>query len=281
MFYLCRMKTDIIEKMYKSPLNFTGAKDKLMPILLEYFPKDVDVFYDVFAGGLSVTVNSEYMNVVANDVISPMVEFYKEFQYYTDVDEFIDMVKLHAIPKTDKDEYNRIRDIFNDTQNPFLFFALVSSCTNNMMRFNKKLKFNQSFGKRTINDSTIEKLRDYHRIINHKCIEFTSMDYVKFLSEHNPTEYDFVYLDPPYLITEAGYNAYWSWDREVMLYSMLDMLDSNGVRFVMSNVREHNGKVNPYLDKLNKYKIVDLDYDYEKVARKKGKGTIEIIVKNF
>jgi hypothetical protein len=59
------------------------------------------------------------------------------------------------------------------------------------------------------------------------------------------------------------------------------MLDTNGVRFVMSNVREHNGIINPHLDKLSKYKIIDLDYDYEKVAKKKGKGTKEIIVKNF
>ena len=66
-----------------------------------------------------------------------------------------------------------------------------------------------------------------------------------------------------------------------MLYPMLEMLDSNGVRFVISNVREHNGKVNPYLDKLKGYKIIDLDFNYEKVAKKKGKGTKEIIVKNF
>jgi len=271
----------MMKKIYQSPLNFTGAKHKLMPVLLEHFPTDVDTFYDVFAGGLSVTVNSDYVNVVANDVISPMIEFYREFQYNLDVDEFIRRVEGHALSKTDQDEYNTVREIFNETQDPYLFFALVSSCTNNMMRFNKRLKFNQSFGRRTINPSTIEKLRDYHQVINAKCISFSSRNYVEFLLEENPDEDDFVYLDPPYLITEAGYNAYWSWDKEMIMYNMLDMLDARGVRFVMSNVREHNGKVNPNLDKLNKYTIVDLDFDYEKVAKKKGKGTIEIIVKNF
>ncbi len=62
---------------------------------------------------------------------------------------------------------------------------------------------------------------------------------------------------------------------------MLEMLTCDGVRFVMSNVREHNGKVNPHLDKLKGYEIIDLDFNYEKVAKKKGKGTKEIIVKNF
>ena len=268
-------------RIYKSPLNFTGAKDKLMTVLLDHFPKDVDTFFDVFAGGLSVTVNCDYKNIVANDIIAPMIEFYKEFQRNPVDEDFVNTVANIAISRTDQDEYNRVREEFNETQDPYLFFALVSSCTNNMMRFNKKLKFNQSFGRRTINDNTIIKLRNYHRIINEKNITFTSQDYITFLLEENPDQYDFVYLDPPYLITEAGYNAYWSQDKEMIMYEMLNMLNARGVRFVMSNVREHNGVVNPHLDKLKGYKIIDLDFDYEKVAKKKGKGTKEIIVKNF
>jgi DNA adenine methylase Dam len=267
--------------IYKSPLNYTGAKDKLMPELLKHFPKDVDTFYDVFAGGLSVTVNCDYKKIVSNDIIKPMIGFYREIQNSTDMDDFLGTIISSAISKKDQHQYNAVREAFNKEQSPYLFFALVSSCTNNMLRFNKKLKFNQTFGKRTINDSTIKKLTDYYRIINEKDITFTSMAYQTFFSHYFPTYMDFVYLDPPYMITEAGYNAYWSkWD-EAMLYSILEMLDANGVRFVMSNVREHNGVINPHLDKLKNYKIIDLEYDYEKVAKKKGKGTQEIIVRNF
>lgn len=267
--------------IYKSPLNYTGAKDKLMPVLLPHFPKDVDTFYDVFAGGLSVTVNCDYQKIVANDIISPMILFYKEIQVWKSFDNLLDIVKSNAIPKNDQEDYNRVRAVFNENSDPYLFFALVSSCTNNMMRFNKSLKFNQTFGKRTINDSTIKKLFDYHRIIHEKDITFTSIDFKEFLMEQNITKNDFVYLDPPYMITEAGYNAYWSNTDEFMLYSMLEMLDANGVRFVMSNVREHNGIHNPHIDKIQRYHVYDIEYDYEKVAKKKGKGTQEIIVKNF
>ena len=252
-----------------------------MPVLLEHFPKDVDTFYDVFAGGLSVTVNCDYENIIANDIIAPMIEFYREIQRDKDIDTFLDVVYECAISKTDQDEYNGVRAEFNATQDPYLFFALVSSCMNNMMRFNKKLEFNQSFGKRTVNKSTIAKLRDYHRIIHEKDITFTNYDYKEFLTKLDIGTGDFVYLDPPYLITDSGYNRYWSWDDEIMIYSMLEMLDSNEVRFVMSNVREHNGKVNPHLCRLSGYEIIDVDFDYEKVAKKKGKGTKEIIVKNF
>lgn len=35
----------------KSPLNYTGGKYKLLPQLLEVFPKQVNTFVDLFAGG--------------------------------------------------------------------------------------------------------------------------------------------------------------------------------------------------------------------------------------
>lgn len=190
--------------IYKSPLNFTGAKDKLMPVLLEHFPKDVETFYDVFAGGLSVTVNCDYKNIVANDIITPMIDFYREIQNYKNVYEFVEIVKKFAIPKDNQEEYNRVREQFNETENPYLFFALVSSCTNNMMRFNKKLKFNQTFGKRTINPSTIEKLVGYHTQLHKKNVTFTSQDYVSFLLEETPGKDDFVYLDPPIFDYRSG-----------------------------------------------------------------------------
>ena len=34
----------------KSPLNYTGGKYKLLPQLLELFPKRVETFIDLFAG---------------------------------------------------------------------------------------------------------------------------------------------------------------------------------------------------------------------------------------
>lgn len=36
----------------KSPLNYTGGKYKLLPQLLELFPKQVNTFVDLFAGGV-------------------------------------------------------------------------------------------------------------------------------------------------------------------------------------------------------------------------------------
>lgn len=41
----------------KSPLNYTSGKYKLLPQFLEIFPKEIDTFVDLFAGGGNVAVN--------------------------------------------------------------------------------------------------------------------------------------------------------------------------------------------------------------------------------
>ena len=64
--------------MLKSPLNYAGSKHDLMEQLLQHFPspESVEVFYDVFAGGLSVSINTDYKKTIANDIIKPLIEFY-------------------------------------------------------------------------------------------------------------------------------------------------------------------------------------------------------------
>lgn len=265
--------------VYKSPLNYTGAKDKLISTLEEYFPDNVDTFYDVFCGGLSVTINTRYNKIVSNDIISPMIEFYKEIQNLT-IDELINNVNHYKIEKN-KDDFNNLRLSFNNTKSPYEFFALVSSCTNNMMRFNKKFDFNQTFGNRTVNDNTIKKLIDYHRIITEKEITFTNKHYKNLLQESNITPNDFVYLDPPYMMTEAGYNAYWSIKDEEELYKQMDILNKNNIKFLMSNVKIHKGKLNPYWNEIKKWNVIDINYNYEKVAKIKNLESQEIIIKNF
>ena len=53
--------------MIQSPLNYTGGKYKLLPQILPLFPKDIDVFVDLFCGGCNVGVNVESNRVIYND----------------------------------------------------------------------------------------------------------------------------------------------------------------------------------------------------------------------
>lgn len=273
--------------MFKSPLNYAGSKHKLMPQLIKYFPtkESVNCFYDVFAGGLSVSINSEYETVISNDVIKPLISFYQNLKDVTNIDFEIEKIKSYAVDKTSQQDFLRVREEFNKTsEDPYLFFALVCSCTNNMMRFNRNFKFNQTFGKRTMNDNTFQKLRDYHQVMQRKDINFTNLHYRKLFEVYNPDSDDFIYLDPPYVseLTEAGYNSYWTKQDEEYLYDLLDDFDSKGIRFALSGVSIHKGVKNPYMNRLQKYNVIDLDHSYEGVARIKNLGeSQEILVINY
>ena len=209
-----------------------------------------------------------------------MIEFYVNLQ--TAGDDEIGKIKSYTINKTSKEEYVRIREEFNKTKDPYLFFALVNSCMNNMLRFNQKMEFNQSFGKRTINDSTIEKLKKYIERIQEKNIQFASCHYKSLFKMIPPNRGNFVYFDPPYILTEAGYNAFWTKDDEIGLYNLMHDLDRSGIKFAFSGVSVHKGIDNPYMNRLNKYKVINIEHDYEKVAKNKNVGNSqEILVINY
>jgi len=168
------------------------------------------------------------------------------------------------------------------------------SCTNNMVRFNQKFKFNQTYGDRGYNDNTDKKVKIYTEHIR------KYKDKIEF---HSSPFYDIeiledamYYIDPPYgrvknidgtigkkQISEAGYNSFWMKDDDIKLYNFIHDINKRGSSFMVSGVLVPDGKVCWMLDKLIedgfKYKV--LDFDYNKVSRKGDKKTTEIIITNY
>lgn len=264
----------------KSPFNYTGTKFFELEELFQYFPKDCDTIVDLFCGGGSVFINAPYKNVIANDIIKPLILFYIVLKDY-DIETILKILEEVKIPKDDQEEFLRVRKTFNDEGaiNPFTFFSLCSSCTNNMMRFNKKFLFNQTFGKRSINDNTIQKLKDYsQRIKEFDSIKFTNKQYYDVEIPDN----SFVYLDPPYLITEAGYNCYWSKELEEKLYIFLWDLNERGVKWGMSNMLSHKGVNNPFIDKILSFNVHKIESFKNKAAKQsKAEESTEVFITNF
>lgn len=94
--------------------------------------------------------------------------------------------------------------------------------------------------------------------------------------------------DPPYLITTATYNESGGWTEkeEVKLLDYLDRCNSQGVKFALSNVLTHKGKVNSLLDNwAEKYNIHYLNKNYDSCSYhtkiEVGQKTTEILVTNY
>lgn len=140
------------------------------------------------------------------------------------------------------------------------------------------------FGKRNFNPSLKQKFKDFSNAIQKKDIEFTNKNF-KDLNINKLGENDFVYLDPPYLVTEATYNTGWNEETEKELLSLCDRLNEKGIKFAISNVLEHNGSKNEILINWSKnYNVNYLDYDYSNCNYHKkdnGHKSIEVLITNY
>jgi DNA adenine methylase Dam len=267
--------------MIETPFNYTGSKFKLLEQILPEFDYTKPYFVDLFMGGGSVYTNvvDKYQKILANDIIKDLVGIHQEL---LNSDDIIEVTKSICPDKTDANAFLRLRDDYNLNPSSEKLWALMLSCTSNMMRFNQKFKFNQTFGKRTWNSSTQNKVETFIKHIRpfQDKIRFTSNT---FNDVNISSDKVMVYADPPYSNTEAGYNAYWKKDDDDKLYNFLLDIDRKGSSFMISGVLNHNGETCKLLTSLieDKFNYKVLNFDYNKVSRVGKKETEEVIIMNY
>ena len=78
----------------KSPIHYMGNKYDLLPQILEQLPKkeEVSVFYDLFGGSGTVSLNVPYDHVIYNELNDNMVNLLKMIKE-TEPQEIIDHIK--------------------------------------------------------------------------------------------------------------------------------------------------------------------------------------------
>ena len=279
-----------MEKYIKSPLNYTGGKYKLLNQILPLFPEDINTFVDLFTGGCNVAINVNANRIIANDLCSEVISVYEGIQNGT-TEENIRMIEEtineYNLSKENKEGYLELRSYYNEgNKDWYIFYTLIAYAFNNQIRFNKKGEFNIPFGKdrSDFNPALKQKFRDFSDAIHNKNIKFTNYDFRK-LSVDKLKENDFVYLDPPYLITDATYNMGWNEEAEKDLLSLCDRLNEKGIKFAISNVLEHNGSKNEILIEWSKkYNINYLNYNYSNCNYHKkdnGHKSIEVLITNY
>lgn len=280
--------------MYETPFNYTGSKFKLLEQLLPEFDYNKPYFVDVFAGGGSIYTNvvDKYSKIVVNDVIGDLIGIHEMLSISDDI---ITETKTLCPQKGNPEKFSELRNSYNEDPSPAKLWALLLSSTNNMMRFNQKFKYNQTYGDRGWNSNTDKKVEVFtNHIRQYK-------DKLKFISktfDQIPISSDKImfYCDPPYgriknedgtigkkQISEAGYNAFWKEDDDKRLYDYLHLINEKGSSFMVSGVIKHDSKVCWMLDKLisDGFSYKELNFDYNKVSRKGDKETVEIIIKNY
>lgn len=257
-----------MNKYITSPIFYMGNKKKLIKKgLINLFPKNIETFYDLFAGSCTVTMNTDAVYYEVNDSNKNIMDLVQWFCYYTPeeiIDKLEELIKKYGLPtfSTDTRKYegdrevykvrfNKLRDDYNTTKNSELLYLLNIFSNSHMIRFNSEGDFNMPFGNGYLTDDIRTTLLN-HNLEKITYIESRDFRYYKNV-DFQPN--DFIYLDPPYFVSGATYNENNGWTEkdENDFREFCDLLNNKNIKFGISNVME-NTKLIDWANK-NNYKI--------------------------
>lgn len=286
------------DKYICSPLNYMGGKYKLLSQILPLFPKNINVFLDLFCGGCNVGINTKAKKVIFNDNLCFLIDLYLKFQETSkqDILKHIDaQIENYKLSIDNTEGFATLKKEYNTHKDPLDLFLLAAYSFNHQIRFNNNFQFNTPFGKNRSSFNSrmkknliafLDKIQNDHFVF--KCKNFVDFD-LSFLGKD-----DFLYCDPPYLITTGTYNdgkrgfEGWKEKQEYALLGVLEKINKKEIRFALSNVLIHKGKENLILQKWikkNHFNVFPLsknysNSNYQTKDREKG-STLEVLITNY
>ncbi|WP_104761170.1 DNA adenine methylase [Helicobacter cetorum] len=296
-----------------SCFNYIGGKTKLLPQMLKHFPKNLEVFVDLFCGGASVGLNVKAKQIIFNDdntKLIKLLESIKNIPYELFMQEVKQLITTYNLSKSNtygyefyqsnssiglakhnkapflklREDYNML--LKNKQDNVFMLYVLIVYAFNNQIRFNQQGLFNLPVGKRDFNTNLQNKFIAFSKSLAQKNAVFSNKDFREFEINALPKN-TLIYCDPPYLITNAPYNESnaWTIQEEKDLLNFLDNTDKKGLKFALSNVLISKNQENFLLKEwAKKYHCHYLKKSYANSNyQRKNKRTpsIEVLITNY
>lgn len=292
--------------MLYSPLNYQGNKSRIVDYLLALLPNDTTSIREIFCGSAILSFASQVNQIHLNDInpsILDLIGYFHDNEAETIIAQADEVIERYGLTNTfyqgraiypefqheglsryNKEAYNLLRADYNIDKDIVKLFVLLIYGFNHYLRFNSKDEFNVPVGKVDFVKTLRDKTRTYCNAIRNKQLHITNLD---FRSEQLYIEAEqtaLFYFDPPYLITQAPYNISWTEQDECDLLNLIDGLNNNGYRFMLSNVSQSNGKCNNLLcDWMQKYGVRHIHRQYLNASyqKKNLSAADEVVISNF
>ncbi|MDD2633904.1 MAG: DNA adenine methylase [Bacteroidales bacterium] len=234
-----------INKLATPFLKWVGGKRQLIPSIVGVLPKNIKEYnyFEPFIGGGAILFHLQPKNAVINDSNEELINVYQVIK--NNLDELIIDLKRH---KNEAEYFYQIRSIdrtekfkkLTSIQRASRIIYLNKTCFNGLYRVNNAGEFNAPFGRyknpNIVNEPTLKAVNKYLNLNN---IVMHSGDYSELLKQAD--EKSFIYLDPPYhpISENSNFTGYvqggWDmWD-QVRLRETCDLLNSKGIKFLLSN----------------------------------------------
>jgi DNA adenine methylase len=298
-------------KFNRSPLFYVGDKYKILKEILPNFPTEIDRFIEPFAGGGSVFLNVNANEFILNDIDKYVFSLHNFLikhskspqKFFSETEKIIleynlsrsykeDIVpsqlkikhKKTYFAKFNKTNFDKLKTDFNNDKeiNLYKFYVLLIYGFNRMIRFNGSGKYNLPVGNVDFNKNVITALDNYFVKVKNEKIKWANKDYLDFLKSVKPKQGDFIYFDPPYLITFSEYNKLWNEKNEMELINALDILNKDKIRFAVSNVTYYKARENCIFNEWSKnYNIIPIKSNYISYHDNSIKSFKEVLITNY
>lgn len=204
-----------------TPIKWTGSKRHQVEDIISHFPKkSTDRYFEPFIGGGSVLLhllrNRVFKSYFVSDINPDLIALWVAIQnepvklsssYYSLHKDFNTVRNLpdkwdRGIHEHRKNFFYNVRKKFNETRATELFFFLLRTCMNGLVRYNLKNEFNSSchYSRPGMDPAEVNKLI-VETCVLIQDVKFTCCNYDAIKPKVN----DFVYLDPPYFNTGPMY----------------------------------------------------------------------------
>ena len=269
----------------KSPLNYTGGKYKLLPQIIPLLPDNIDKFLDLFGGSGTISANVKADRIICNDINKQVIKILQTIKD-NDISDIINQINYYInkynLSKDNVNGYMDLRKDYNlDKENWIMLYTLICHCFNNQIRFNSKGDFNMPFGRRYFNTSLKDNLIKFSDRIKNQNIYFTNLSFEDIIIQNG-----FIYADPPYLNSDAVYNEStlikgWCETDEIKLLNLLDIADSNGLKFALSNnLKYRNELLDIWRQKYTTH-YLNVNYNNCNYHKKNKSQDEEILITNY
>lgn len=299
------------DNIFRSPFFYVGDKYKIIGQIREFLPKDIEDYYEPFVGGgssfLNIKIKGKYF---LNDSNAKVIELHKFLQKQSSRDfsilnkllekiqtthlscsyiqKNVDSSLKKEFPKTyyakhNKQPYSILKEKYNNEgcRDSLVLYILLIYGFNHMIRFNQSNHFNLPVGNVDFNKNVANALKNYNDFMLSHNVFFFCEDYQDFLTNQKIKNKDFVYFDPPYLISSSEYNKNWKEGDDIKLYEHIDALNTRGNRFGLSNLLFHKGKENEILKKwMQKYYVYPISSNYISRFDNTIKNSLEVYITN-
>ena len=307
-----------MSKYIQSPINYTGNKYYLLEDLLKFINVDGKVVVDCFAGGFTFGINcmsaKKVIFIEYDEKICNLLRYLGTEKFEVLIRDINNLITYYGLSNSNKygsekykssrsaknglkelneegyykmrEDYNNLNNYKSKKANRLLYLLMVYGF-NNDIRFNASGKFNIPCGKTDFNKNNFIKLKKFNKIFDEKKHEIVCCDVFSEQAKHIIQYSDVVYMDPPYLISNAVYNLRSGWDEnsEEKLLSMINTYKKYTTIY-LSNVVELDGKTNEILKEwisINNFKVNKLNKHYRSSSyNKKIRGdAVEVLVEIY